>query len=296
MDFAAALPSFLGDPDPPAPEEARVRVLPVPYDLTTSYQAGTRRGPAAILEASWHLEWYDEELDDEPARHGIATLPPVVTDTAGPDSMCRRIRDEARRWVDPERLLVALGGEHSITPALVEAHLGAGERPTVLQIDAHADLREEFEGSPHNHACAMARVRELGVPVVAVGIRSLTREERRRIDRDDGVTALFAHGIAGRPASEWVGRVLAALDGPVYVTIDLDGLDPSVMPATGTPEPGGLSWRQTVDLLAAVAAERRIVGADVVELMPIPGLVAPDVLAARLTHRLIGLAGRQRGW
>jgi len=250
----------------------------------------------AILEASNHLEWYDPELESEPARAGIATLPPVEPDTSGPLGMRERVRVEAVRWIEEDRLLLALGGEHSITAPLVAAHLERWPGLTVLQIDAHADLRERFEGSPHNHACVMRRVREMGVRLVQVGVRSLTREERERIRGDEGIVTFFAHEIAGRPAASWAADAAAELGTFVYLTIDLDGLDPSIMPSTGTPEPGGLTWGDVAILLDMVARRSTIVGADIVELMPIPGLVAPDFLAAKLAYRIAGLAARQRRW
>ena len=287
---------FLGIDPPVDPRRARCRILPVPYDLTTSYQAGTRRGPLAILEASHHVEWYDEELDTEPAGAGIATLAPLEPDTAGPAAMMDRIHAQASRWIEEDRLLLTLGGEHSITAPLVAAHRERWPELTVLQIDAHADLRDRFEGSPHNHACIMRRVHEMGVRLVQVGVRSLTREERELIAADDAIATFFAHEIAGRPAEGWAADAAADLGPQVYVTIDVDGFDPSIMPSTGTPEPGGLLWREVTTLLDMVARSSTIVGADIVELMPIPGLVAPDFLAARLAYRLIGLAARQRRW
>jgi len=297
MAYAPPYLNFLGYESPPAPDQARVRVLPIPYDLTTSYQPGTRRGPIAALEASTHMEWYDEELEAETgAAAPIATLPPLEPETAGPAAMVARIADVACEWVDRERLLVALGGEHSVTAPLVAAHRELWPDLTVLQIDAHADLRESFEGSPHNHACVMRRVLESGVRIVQVGVRSLTRDEHELIRTDHRVTTLFARDLAGRPGREWAGEVVAALGEHVYLTVDVDGFDPSIMPGTGTPEPGGLTWRQVVDLLAAVAEHRRLVGADVVELAPLPGLVGGDFLVARLAYRVMGLAARQRGW
>jgi agmatinase len=297
MVYAPPYLNFLGYEAPVAPEQARVRVLPIPYDLTTSYQPGTRRGPVAALEASTHMEWYDEELETETgAAVAIATLPPVETETSGPAAMMARIAAAAREWVDRERLLVGLGGEHSVTAPLVAAHRELWPDLTVLQVDAHADLRDVFEGSPHNHACVMRRVLESGVRIVQVGVRSLTREEHELIRADDRLTTVFARSIAGRPAREWADEVVAALGEHVYLTVDVDGFDPSIMPGTGTPEPGGLSWRQVVDLLAAVAAHRTLVGADVVELAPLPGQVGGDFLVARLAYRIMGLAARQRGW
>ncbi len=296
MEQAARYLNFLGIDDPADAGVARFRVLPVPYDLTTTYQAGTRRGPLAILEASTHVEWYDEFLGFEPADAGILTLAPVEPESSGPGAMMERVEAAARREVGEDRLLLALGGEHSITAPLVRAHREVWPELTVLQVDAHADLRESYAGSPHSHACVMRRIVEAGVPLVQVGLRSLTGEEHRFMEEHGGVHAFFAHDLAGRSPREWALEVAGLLGREVYVTIDLDGLDPSIMPATGTPEPGGLSWWDLTVLLDVVARSSRIVGADLVELAPIPGMVAPDFLAARLAYRLMGLVARQRGW
>ncbi|HPC84064.1 MAG TPA: agmatinase [Thermoanaerobaculaceae bacterium] len=288
-DCYPAYLSFLGLPEDANPQErARVAVLPIPYDHTTSYQAGARRGPLAILEASAYVETYDEELDrDVVGELGIVTLPPIAPEAAGPQAMQARIARVAAEVWRQNRFVVALGGEHSVSPPLVEAarsrHPGLG----VLQLDAHADLRSAYEGTLANHACAMYPLVQAGVPLAQVGIRSLTAEERQ-LQRERNVCCVFAAEAVGRPVDEWIDRVLDALPEQVYVTIDLDALDPSIMPATGTPEPGGLDWYRALAVLRAVALRKRIVACDVVELAPQPGNVAPDFLAARLAYKLIG--------
>lgn len=280
---------FLGLPEELKPRRApKAAILPIPYDLTTSYQPGARRGPIAILEASTHLETFDEELGRETWEEiGIETLPAVVPDTAGPAATLERIERVAREVVSGGRFLVGLGGEHSVTAPLVRAARSRHPRLGVLQLDAHADLRDTFEGSPHNHACVMHRVLDEGIPIGAVGIRSLTSEERELI-RARGICTVFAPEAVGDPVASWVPRVVAALPEEVYVTVDLDAFDPAVMPSTGTPEPGGLDWYRALAVLREVARHRRIVGFDVVELAPIPGNVAPDFLAAKLAYRLLG--------
>ncbi len=287
--------SFLGLPEElNPPQQARVAILPIPYDLTTSYQPGARRGPLAILEASTHLETYDEELGRETWEGlGIATLPAVVPDTSGPAATMTRIQAAAQEQVAAGRFVVGLGGEHSVTAPLVRAVRSRHPRVGVLQLDAHADLREKFEGSPHNHACVMHRLLDEGVPIAQVGIRSLTAEEHALI-RQGRVCTVFAEEAVRQPLDTWLPRVLAALPDEVYVTVDLDAFDPAIMPATGTPEPGGLNWYGALDILRAVAVARRIVGFDVVELAPLAGQVAADFLAAKLVYKLLGYAFQGR--
>jgi len=271
-------------------ETSRACILPVPYDFTTSYQGGTRWGPDAILAASRNMELWDDELGAT-YRDGIHTLPGLEATALGPEAMAERV-EQACAWIlGHDKLPAILGGEHSITSGAVRATKARYPRLSVLQIDAHADMRADYLDSPHSHACVMRRIRDI-VPAASVGIRSMSEEE--------------AEHLAAHPAPMWSTRrframhgdwtpVLDALTDDVFVTFDLDGLDPSILPATGTPEPGGLDWFEAVDLLAAVAARKRIVGFDVVELAPIPGQVASDFLAARLVYRLIGLALRGRG-
>lgn len=266
-------------------ERSRAVILPAPYDFSTSYQGGARLGPRAILAASRNMELWDEEVGAV-YRHGIHTLPELEPTAEGPEAMARRV-EEAIGWIIRQKKLpVMLGGEHSLTAGAVRASAASVDRLSVLQIDAHADMRDRYLDSAYSHACVMRRVREL-VPAASVGIRSLSEEE--------------AEYLETHPAPIWSTRdlralerrfepILDALTDQVYVTIDVDGLDPSQVPATGTPEPGGLDWYELVDLLRAVTERKRIVGFDVVELAPLPGQVASDFLAARLVYRLIGLS------
>jgi agmatinase len=290
-DRYAPYQEFLGVPADLKPRRApKVAILPIPYDLTTSYQAGARRGPLAILEASTHLETFDEELSRETWEEvGIETLAPVVPDTSGPAATLERIERVAAEIVAGGRFLVGLGGEHSVTSPLVRAVRSRHPDLGVLQLDAHADLRETFEGSAHNHACVMHRVIDEGIPFAQVGVRSLTGEERALIEARS-ICTVYAPEAVGEPVASWMGGVLAALPEEVYVTVDLDVFDPAVMPATGTPEPGGLDWYRVLAVLREVARHKRIVGFDVVELAPIAGNVAPDFLAAKLVYRLLGYA------
>ena len=266
-------------------DRAKAVILPAPYDFSTSYQGGARLGPRAILAASRNMELWDEEVGAV-YRHGIHTLPELEPTAEGPEAMSRRV-EEAVSWiVRQKKLPVMLGGEHSLTAGAVKATAASVERLSVLQIDAHADMRDRYLDSPYSHACVMRRVREL-VPAASVGIRSLSEEEAEYLEAHPvpmwSTRAFRALGRRWEP-------ILDALTDQVYVTIDVDGLDPAQVPATGTPEPGGLDWYELVDLLRAVAERKRIVGFDVVELAPLPGQVASDFLAARLVYRLIGLS------
>jgi agmatinase len=266
---------------------ARFAVLPIPYDATTSFSAGARDGPRAIVSASRQLEDYDVELAREAYRAGIATLDPLEPDARGPEAMQTRIYQAARKVVRDGKFLIGLGGEHSITSALVRAVCTKHKRLSVLQIDAHADLRDSYQSSPYSHACVMRRIHDLGVEAVGVGIRSYSRQEARFI------RAANKKIIPARRCHEtdaWISDIVQSLSQSVYVTIDIDAFDPASAPGTGTPEPGGLDWYQVTDLLAAVAHERQIVAADVVEVRPAPPSTVTEFLAARLVYRIIGLA------
>jgi agmatinase len=258
--------------------------LPVLYDLTSTYISGTRRGPLAILEASTHMELFDEELGFTTAELGFHTLDPLEALSAGPEEMVREIRNYAEPVTRENKFPVLLGGEHTVTLGLArlmkEKHPGL----SFLQMDAHADLRDRYEGTPYSHACVGRRLAELG-PLVQVGTRSLSREENLFLEQGT-VKSFFWHHLAGIP--EWEERVCQSLTSEVYVTIDLDVLDPAVMPAVGTPEPGGMNWSSLNYFLQRLARQKKVVGFDVVELAPIPGLVAPDFLAAKLIYRFLG--------
>ena len=263
---------------------SRFAVLPIPYDSTTSFQTGTREGPAAIIRASQQVELFDEELETECHKAGVATLDPLMPNMAGPKAMHEDVFAAAKKIVRDGKFLFGLGGEHSVTSGLVRAVMTRHKKLSVLQIDAHLDLRDSWEGSPHSHACVMRRILDLGTKIVPVGIRNVSLEEHRFLKRRkiEIVTARQCH-----TDDDWVDRVLNALGDTVYVTIDIDGFDPSFAPGTGTPEPGGLDWYQVTGLLRLVAAEKTVVGADIVEVMPLPGQAVTEFLAARLAYKLI---------
>ena len=271
-------------------ENARVVILPVPYEATVSYGSGTRGGPDAILQASRFIELYDQELDAEPAEIGVVTLPALHLSAAGPERAVAELRDAYEQILDAagERLVIALGGEHSISSAPILAHAARrepGTRLCVLQFDAHSDLRPEYEGSAFSHASVMARCVD-EVDLVALGIRALTRDERELIRSRDNITTLFAEEMWRD--HDWIERALNALGDPIYISFDVDYFDPSLIPGTGTPEPGGPAWYPTLELLRRVFAEREVVGVDVVELAPIPGNPAADFVIAKLIYKMIG--------
>ncbi|MGQ9496148.1 MAG: agmatinase [Thermoanaerobaculaceae bacterium] len=281
--------SFLGlPPELRALSGPRVGLLLIPYDLTTSYQPGARRGPIALLEASCHLETYDEELGlDLSELLQLETLAPIVPDTSGPEATMARIEEVARDVLQQGFFLVGVGGEHSVTLPLVKAVCHHHPKLGVLQLDAHADLREDFEGSPFNHACVMKRILDLGLPLAQVGVRSLSREEHELM-KSRGVVTVFAPEATEAPLETWLPRILDALPEEIYITVDLDVFDPAIMPSTGTPEPGGLFWNRALAILRAVCRAKRVVAFDVVELAPLPGFVAADFLAAKLLYKLLG--------
>ena len=266
---------------------SRAVVFPVPLERTTSYEHGTRNGPAAILAASRNMELYDEELELEPYKEiGIHTLPAIDTSDGTLDEVITEIFTAQLGLLEDGKFTVALGGEHSLTPPLVSATAKKFKDLSVLQIDAHADLRDEYHGNPASHACAMRRVVEV-CPAVQVGIRSLSVEEAQAIPHLN-TSIYWAKDIARAPLKSWIAKVLADLSPNVYLTIDLDGFDPAFVPATGTPEPGGLDWMQVTSLIRAVSDHKKIVGMDVVELLPQPGDHASDFLAAKLVYKCLG--------
>jgi N1-aminopropylagmatine ureohydrolase len=285
--------NFLGLPDHASRlDDAGVVILPVPYEATVSYMGGTRFGPRALLHASRFVELYDHELDAEPYRIGVHTLPALMLSGAGPAKALGELRRAFDALLRTGKFVIMLGGEHSLSgpPILAHADRAKTRKLSVLQLDAHADLRAEYEGTPLSHACVMHRVHERA-KLVQVGIRSLTPEERS-VMRRKRITTVFGHELEDEG---WMDRALAALGPDVYLTVDVDYFDPAEMPATGTPEPGGGRWNPTIRFLDRVFHERNVVGADVVELAPLPGIVAPDVLAAKLVYKLIGFHARALG-
>lgn len=296
-DLAWELPhTFLGLDEGAADFEAASAVIfPVPYESTTSYGGGAKAGPGAILDASRYIELFDQELGAEVGPEvGIHTLPSIELTRAGAAPAMEELRWAHDRVLDAagDRFVLMLGGEHSVSSPAIQSHAARHpERLTVLQFDAHADLRPEFEGTPNSHASAMARVLDVA-DVVGVGLRAVCAEEMEVARAHEGVHMIWAEEMWEDDA--WMDRAMEKLGPKVYITYDVDYLDPSLMPSTGTPEPGGGDWYRTLRFIKRVFRERDVVGCDVVELAPTPGLHAPDFLAAKLVYKLIGYRFQDR--
>jgi len=263
--------------------DSDVVILPVPVDRTTSYVGGTRNGPHEILQASSHMELWDEEMKADVHAVGIYTLPEMELPFGEMEPLVEEIERVAYEIIGRDKFLVSLGGEHSITPPLVSAASRKYPGLSLLQIDAHADMRDAYMGTPYNHACAMRRSLEYA-RLTQVGVRSLSTEEAEILPRLN--TTVF-YDVDMRRDPAWIDVIVNTLEPDVYLSIDVDAMDPAIMPATGTPEPGGLSWAEITALVRATAERRRIVAADIVELSPIPGIVAPNFLAAKLIYKIL---------
>ncbi|HBI47850.1 MAG TPA: agmatinase [Smithella sp.] len=277
MNFGGIYPAHLL-------RDALFVVVPVGYDLTSTYQPGSRRGPAAIIEASTNMELYDEELKKETYLAGIHTTLPLTIDSRGPKNMINAVRKKIAKVAALNKIPVMLGGEHSISFGAVQALKEKYPELKVLQLDAHADLRESYQGSPYSHASVARRIAEI-CPLIQVGIRSISKEDADFLPQSKVKSYSADFALENK---DWSETICKDLNGDVFVTIDLDVFDPSIMPSTGTPEPGGLYWRDVLRLLKVVSSSCKIRGFDVVELAPIPGIVAPDFMAAKLIYRFMG--------
>lgn len=281
--------TFLGlDEAASAISRSRAFILPVPYEATTSWGGGTRHGPRGILEASRYVELWDQELQKDSSLMGVHTLPALELTREGPGAAMAELEEAYGGLLDrlAGRFPIMLGGEHSISaPAVRAVASSQSSRLSVLQMDAHADLRASYEGTPSSHASAMYRILDVA-DVVGVGIRGISEEEVGVARDHDGVTLIYADEMW--EGEEWMDRALEALGDLVYLTFDVDYFDPSLVPSTGTPEPGGGDWYRTLRFLRRVFRERTVVAMDVVELAPIPGLLAPDFLVAKLVYKLLG--------
>jgi len=271
-------------------KRARAVVLPVPYDGTSEWRSGSRHGPRAIINASQYLELYDLELDREIHKVGICTLPQVEPVLSGPQDMIGRVYQVVRGLIQKEKCVVLLGGEHSLSLGAVRAFKETYPRLSVLQLDAHADLRDEYLGTKYGQASVMRRISDL-CPISQVGVRSLSREEKQFLTRSK-LKPFYMSDLAYPTA---VDRILGSLSEDVYITIDADVLDPSIMPAVGTPEPDGMSWRQLLDIVERIALHKHVVGFDLMEFCPDEGPNSCAFLLAKLAYRLIGCAVPEEG-
>jgi agmatinase len=284
-------PPFLGSELPqPAPENARFHILPVPWERTVSYGAGTARGPAAILQASWQLEAWD--AGETPGDCGIFTHRPVDV-TGTPEEVLQRIAEAVEGILRDGAFPIVLGGEHTVTYGAILGCIRAGfSEFGVVQLDAHADLRDRYEGDPLSHACVMRRIVEAGVPLFQLGVRAMCAEE---------AGARAEHGVRSLDADSLVPQGLTDVEVPsefpdrVFFTLDVDGIDPGVFPSTGTPVPGGPGWYQTLSLFASIARQRQVIGFDLMEFAPIPGFHCYDFAAAQLIYKLMGIQTRIEG-
>jgi agmatinase len=266
-------------------EESKVEILSASLANTVSWKGGTEKGPAAILEASDTLELFDDELFQDTYCIGIHTPPPLMVENLPSEEACRIIGAEVDQVLKKKRFPVLLGGEHTVTLPAVVACRQYFPDLHVVQIDAHLDLREQYEDDPLSHACVMRRLFEQGIPFTQVGIRSISREEWQ-FAKKHLLTPWTMSVVRSDP--RWVDKVLDEIHGPVYLTLDVDGLDSSIMPATGTPEPGGLDWWQVTGFIKELAARHRIVGMDCVEFSPLPGAHHASYTAAKLIYRVLG--------
>jgi agmatinase len=287
--------NFLGitEPELCSYENSRYLIQTVPYEHTSSYLAGSDKGPEAILTASRFVEFYDEMLGTETYRScGIATLPAIDFVGKVDSEAVKLIEEHTNRLLNDKKFVVSLGAEHTVTLGFVKAHKQHFDNLSVLQLDAHADLRQSYNDNIYSHASVMARVHELGVPLTQIGIRALSTPEAELSKSSNIIHTFYAHAL--RRNKDWMQQALDTLNENVYITIDADGFDPAVIPAVGTAEPGGLFWDETMDFLKLVCEKRKVVGFDIVECAPIEGNVLSEYTLAKLCYRLIGFVESSR--
>lgn len=286
MSESTQLPVNFGGIDEPQYcdlDSARILILPVSYEATVSYGTGTGAGAMAIVHASRNMELYEEETDSEVYKLGIHTLP-EFTARETPDAMMADLYGYSKKLLEMDKFICMLGGEHSISVPIIKAHHEKFENLSVLQIDAHADLRDTYDGTPHSHASIMARVvKDLRIPSVQVGIRSISGDEARSLKEGLPTKIFWARDIVGR--TDWIDDAVNSLTENVYLTIDIDGLDPSIVPTTGTPEPGGLGWYETLALIRKLAETKRVVGMDLVEYSYFENYDSPAFLCSKLVYK-----------
>jgi len=259
-------------------EDSSIAVLPIPFDKTSSWMKGSDKGPKAIIEASMNMELYDLETNYEVYKKGIFTSEEILSNNS--EEMIKRVYDRAAELIKDGKFIVALGGEHTVAFPVIKAHNNIFDDISILQLDAHSDMRDSYLGNKYSHACVMARVKEINDNIVAVGIRSLDSSELDNIDKNNTFFARDIHNT-----KNWIREAVSKLNKNVYISIDLDVFDPSIMPSTGTPEPGGLKWYPVIRFLREVFENKNVIGFDIVELCPTENK-APDFLAAKLIYKL----------
>ncbi|HEY9902260.1 MAG TPA: agmatinase [Candidatus Sericytochromatia bacterium] len=291
---------FLGSEIKASYEASRVVILPIPYEATTTYRKGCENGPDDLLEASVQLEYYDDELDRETCWAAQIYTHPYIADTrnsepVSSEQMLQVTRETVSQLIRDDKFAIALGGEHSITTGIVDAYREASTEPfTVIQIDAHGDMRHEYEGSIHNHACVMRRILDMGLPTLPIAIRAVCKEEADLI-KEKSIPVIWAREIAKDP--NWIERAISSIPTQrVFITIDLDGIDPALIPGVGTPEPGGLNWYALTTFLRRVFETHQVIGCDVMELAPVVDSVVSQFTAAKLVYKLIGYQVTAKGW
>lgn len=286
MEQYRPLPSF-GGLSPVSFQESKIVIISYPLEITTTYKKGTREGPQSILSASYNLELYDEELDDIPAKVGVYTFPDLLLPLGNLEKSLEEIERFTLNILKEKKAPIFLGGEHTITKAILRAYLKIYNDFSVLHLDAHSDLRLEYEGTENNHACALREISEK-FEIVQVGIRSISQEEIEFVRSKKNVKIFWDYMLQQNFNPLIIEEIINTLKDKVYITLDFDVFNPAEMPAVGTPEPGGLSWYQVLAIIKEVFKNKKIIGIDLVEFSPIPGLVYPDYMAARLLYKIIG--------
>lgn len=278
----------MGIPDIPL-KEARFVILPIPFEATTSCQTGTKDGPSSIVYSSNYVELYDEEMNFEPYTSGIKTLTPIGPDYKSPKAILSRIEKKVSSYVKKRKLVIGLGGEHTVSLGLVKGYKKYLPDIKVLYLDAHSDLREKYQGTEFSHACVARRIVESGCPVFAAGVRSISIEEKEYLKNNEKVKVLFAYQMQGKRWEKILNEMLPS--GAYYLSFDVDFLDPSILPDTGTPEPGGFYWYETIEFLRLFIQRKdiKLAGLDVVELSPSSHFTPSSFLIAKLIYKVIGL-------
>jgi agmatinase len=268
-------------------ENAKVVIQQIPYEYTSSYIAGSDKGPKAMVDASHFVEFYDEEIDQETYKNiGIATLDSLDFDGKVDEDAMMLIANQTRELLNKDKFVVSLGAEHTVTNGFIRAYKEKYPSISILQIDAHSDLRQEYNGNPYSHASVMARINDMGVNLVQVGIRAQCLEESQLIKSSPIINTWYAHMLD--KDNKWIDACIDKLGDVVYVSIDADGFDPSIVPAVGTAEPGGLSWQQGTQLLKRLCERKKVVGFDIVEIAPREVDIITEFTMAKLCYKFLG--------